>query len=82
MKLVPTLVKHFTGYSFKHGLMYFQYGNSLYPILGVTERSVKYGSPVEKRSSGALSDVTSYRMMSVSIKKSLRGPQIVFKIDS
>lgn len=82
MKLVPTLVKNFKGREFKSGLMYFQYGNSLYPIFGVTERSVKYGSPGMKRSDGALSDVTSYQMMSVSIKNSLRGPQIVFKIDS
>ena len=82
MKLVSTLVKHFQGYSFRPGLMYFQYNTSLYPILGITETSVKYGSPGEKRSSGALSGNTSYRVMSIDIKNSLRGPRIVFRIDS
>ncbi len=82
MKLVPTLIKNFKDCEFKHGIMYFQYGNSLYNIWSVTERHVKYGTNGDNRSKGVLSDVTSYKILSVSIKNSLRGPQIVFKIDS
>lgn len=82
MKLVPTLVKNFNGCEFKPGLMYFQYGSSVYPILGVTDRSIKYGVPGGLRSGGSLSDSSSYQITSMSVKNSFRGPRIVFKIDS
>jgi hypothetical protein len=82
VKLIPTLVKHFPGCSFKRDLMCFQYGASLYQIVGVSERSIKYTAPGDDGPTGSLTDMSSYQLMSVSIKNSLRGPRIVFRIDS